>query len=85
MGDDTRLTNSRPASDVYSWAKAENKPTYTKSEVGLSDVTNDAQVKRSEMGVASGVATLDANGKVPSSQLAFASNATCEAIIDELT
>lgn len=40
-----------------------------KSQVGLSNVTNDAQVKRSEMGVASGVATLDNNGKVPSSQL----------------
>ena len=69
MGDDTRLTDSRSASDVYSWAKAENKPTYTKSEVGLSNVTNDAQVKRSEMGAANGVATLGSDGKVPSSQL----------------
>ena len=41
----------------------------TKSDVGLGNVTNDSQVKRSEMGVASGVATLDTNGKVPSSQL----------------
>lgn len=40
-----------------------------KSDVGLSNVTNDAQVKRSEMGVASGVATLDSNGKIPTSQL----------------
>lgn len=60
---------SFPASDVYSWAKASTKPSYTKSEVGLGNVTNDAQVKRSEMGVASGVATLDANGLVPTSQL----------------
>lgn len=43
--------------------------TVTKSDVGLGNVTNDAQVKRSEMGVASGVATLDSAGKVPSSQL----------------
>lgn len=43
--------------------------TVTKSDVGLSNVTNDAQVKRSEMGKASGVATLDSNGLVPSSQL----------------
>lgn len=57
------------ASDVYSWAKAENKPTYTKSEVGLGNVTNDAQVKRTEMGVAEGVATLTSAGKVPASQL----------------
>jgi hypothetical protein len=41
----------------------------TKSDVGLGNVTNDSQVKRSEMGAASGVATLDSNGKVPSSQL----------------
>lgn len=40
-----------------------------KTDVGLANVTNDAQVKRSEMGVASGVATLDASGRVPSSQL----------------
>ena len=58
-----------PASDVYNWAKAASKPSYTKSEVGLSNVTNDSQVKRSEMGAASGVATLDSTGKVPSSQL----------------
>ena len=44
-------------------------PVLTKSDVGLSNLTNDAQVKRSEMGVANGVATLDGNGLVPSSQL----------------
>lgn len=41
----------------------------TKSQVGLGNVTNDAQVKRSEMGKAGGVATLDTGGKVPASQL----------------
>ena len=41
----------------------------TKDTVGLGNVTNDAQVKRSEMGVADGVATLDSTGKVPASQL----------------
>ena len=41
----------------------------TKANVGLGNVTNDAQVKRSEMGVANGVATLDADGKVPAAQL----------------
>ena len=41
----------------------------TKSGLGLGNVTNDAQVKRSEMGVANGVATLDGEGKVPSAQL----------------
>ena len=43
--------------------------TVSKSDVGLSNVTNDAQVKRSEMGAASGVATLDANKKLNTAQL----------------
>lgn len=47
----------------------ENPHEVTKVQVGLENVTNDAQVKRSEMGVANGVATLDENGLVPSSQL----------------
>ena len=34
--------SSMPASDVYAWAKAANKPTYTKSEVGLGNVDNTA-------------------------------------------
>lgn len=41
----------------------------TKSGIGLGNVTNDAQVKRSEMGVANGVATLDSTGKIPTSQI----------------
>jgi len=43
--------------------------TVTKADVGLGNLTNDSQVKRSEMGAKSGVATLDANGLIPSSQL----------------
>lgn len=31
---------SMPASDVYAWAKAETKPVYTKSEIGLGNVPN---------------------------------------------
>ncbi len=31
---------SMPASDVYAWAKAAEKPSYTKSEVGLGNVPN---------------------------------------------
>ena len=61
MGDDTRLTDSRNAKDVYSWAKAENKPSYTASEVGA--------IPSTEKGANSGVATLDASGKVPATQL----------------
>lgn len=50
-------------------ADKQNPHSVTKAQVGLSNVTNDAQVKRSEMGANDGVATLDANGKVPESQL----------------
>lgn len=46
-----------------------NPHNVTKTQVGLSNVTNDAQVKRSEMGVAGGVATLDGDGKIPALQL----------------
>ena len=41
----------------------------TKAQVGLGSVTDDAQVKRSELGKAGGVATLDAAGTVPAAQL----------------
>ena len=35
-GNDSRLSNARPASDVYSWAKASTKPSYSYSEVGAA-------------------------------------------------
>lgn len=41
----------------------------TPANIGLGNVTNHAQVKRTEMGAANGVATLGADGKVPSGQL----------------
>jgi hypothetical protein len=46
-----------------------NPHSVTKTQVGLSNVTNDSQVKRSEMAVANGIATLGSDGKIPSSQL----------------
>ena len=51
----------------------------TKAQVGLGNVTNDAQVKRSEMGQPSGVATLGADGKVPASQLPASTGGTLDA------
>ncbi len=36
QGNDSRLSDSRPASDVYPWAKAASKPTYTASDVGAA-------------------------------------------------
>lgn len=35
-GNDSRLSNARPASDVSAWAKASSKPSYTASEVGAA-------------------------------------------------
>ena len=46
---------------VPAWAKASSKPCYTAEEVGA--------IPTSEKGAASGVATLGADGKVPSAQL----------------
>ena len=52
------------------WSKVKDKvSSINKQSIGLNNVTNDAQVKRSEMGVANGVPTLDANGKIPVDQL----------------
>lgn len=56
-------------SDVVTVATLKTAMNLAKGDVGLGNVTNDSQVKRSEMGVASGVATLDSAGKVPQSQL----------------
>lgn len=49
--------------------KISTNPIISKSDVGLSNVTNDAQVKRSEMGKANGVVPLDENVKIPSEYL----------------
>lgn len=45
--DITDFPSSLPASDVSAWAKAPNKPTYTKSEVGLGNVDNTADANKS--------------------------------------
>ncbi len=45
------------------------KTSLEKTDVGLGNVTNDAQVKRSEMGKANGVATLGADSKLTAAQL----------------
>lgn len=45
-GNDTRLTDSRNAADVYSWAKEANKPSYTGSEITLTGYA-EAQSKAS--------------------------------------
>ena len=60
-GTDTRLTDSRTASDVYAWAKTPAKPTYTYSEVG-ADVAGAAAAITSISGNAATASALAANG-----------------------
>ena len=43
----TDFPTSMPASDVYAWAKAPTKPSYTKAEVGLGNVDNTADADKS--------------------------------------
>lgn len=45
--DITDFPTSMPASDVYAWAKASTKPSYTKSEIGLGNVDNTADSAKS--------------------------------------
>lgn len=61
-------TNSHAAIDTHV-ASTSNPHSTTKAQVSLGSVTNDAQVKRTEMGAASGVAQLDSGTKVPEAQL----------------
>lgn len=76
-----------PASDVSAWAKAATKPTYTKAEVGLGNVTNDKQIK----GLASGttenhVVTFGADGyTVKDSGYTIASNVPANAKFTDTT
>lgn len=59
---------SMPASDVYAWAKAPTKPSYTKGEVGLGNVDNTADSAKSvkyatSAGSAGAVAWANVSGK----------------------
>lgn len=65
-----KSTLDRVEQSVDNHLKNTNNPhKVTKAQIGLDKVTNDAQLKRAELGVASGVASLDSTGKVPLSQL----------------
>lgn len=60
--------SSLPASDVYAWAKASTKPSYTKAEVGLGSVDNTADSAKSvkyatSAGSANAVAWANVSGK----------------------
>lgn len=54
----TDFPSSMPASDVYAWAKAATKPSYTKAEVGLGNVDNTADKdKNVKYATSAGLAT----------------------------
>ena len=60
--------SSLPASDVYAWAKASTKPSYTKAEAGLGSVDNTADSAKSvkyatSAGSANAVAWANVSGK----------------------
>lgn len=64
----TGRPSSLPASDVYAWAKASTKPSYTKAEVGLGSVDNTADSAKSvkyatSAGSANAVAWVNVSGK----------------------
>lgn len=59
----TDFPTSMPASDVSAWAKAATKPSYTKAEVGLSNVDNTADKDKSvKYATSAGSATTGLNG-----------------------
>lgn len=43
LTNDSRLSNSRPASDVSAWAKESVKPTYTAGEIGAEPANTNIQ------------------------------------------
>lgn len=70
------LVNDITGGGVVTGVKGDSEESYrqgnvniTKANIGLGNVTNDAQIPLSQKGAASGVATLDASTKVPIAQI----------------
>jgi hypothetical protein len=65
-----RIRWEKNVNDLTTHNNNKNNPhAVTKAQVGLGNVTNDAQLKATERGAANGVASLDANTKIPVAQL----------------
>ena len=60
----TVTVGSAPASDVYPWAKDATKPSYTATEVGLGNVTNESKATMFASPTFSGTVTLGAVSSV---------------------
>lgn len=52
--DDSRLTDARQASDVYSWAKAQTKPSYSYGEITDTPTIDATPTQNSTNSVQSG-------------------------------
>ena len=65
----TTIANYVPITTTVNGHALNANITLTSADIGLGNVTNAAQVTVAQMGVANGVATLDATGKVPTTQL----------------
>lgn len=63
LTNDSGFITSESDPTVPSWAKASTKPSYTASEVGA--------IATSDKGVANGLASLDSDGKVPTTQMPY--------------
>ena len=71
------IPTSLPASDVYDWAKASKKPSYTKTEVGLGNVDNTSDASKrvdhantaSQLGHDLTFSICDGNGNVVSKEV----------------
>lgn len=68
---DNTAAAAKAAADNHA-ANALNPHGVTKLQVGLPNVTDHAQVRRTEMGAANGVATLGADGLIPDAQVKIA-------------
>ena len=69
-GNDSRLSNSRPASDVYSWAKQSSKPSYSFNEISCG------------VGTATTLASLDVTKQVIHATLSAATSISLSAALE---
>ena len=69
-----------PASDVPAWAKAANKPTYTKSEVGLGNVDNTADKNKSVKYATSAGSATSATNATTASKLGTNAGSTTQPV-----
>ncbi|MFV8347257.1 tail fiber domain-containing protein [Flavobacterium sp. ZB4P13] len=68
---DSRLSDARPASDVWSWAKLSTKPTYTYSEVGAEPAFSKNTAFNKNFGASAGTVAEGNDSRISNGQTAF--------------